>query len=111
MAVGGNSAMMPSEEPNKSAQSPPTRTAKKFVRYMVGFGVSVAVGLAPYLGTLHVPLFSSLLDLIPEPIRGTVIPLSAALMGVVAVIVEWYGWERQDLAWFKTIFIRCLVLT
>lgn len=77
---------------------PPRRRglAQSWARTLVTLGVGVAVGLAPYLGTLDVPLFRPLLDLIPDSLRDTTIPLSAALMGLVAVAVEWYGRERPS---------------
>ena len=77
-----------------STITPATSLSKKFVRYIIGFGVGVAVGLAPYLGILNVPFFKPLLSLIPEAVRGTAIPLSAALMGIVAVVIQSYGSER-----------------
>jgi len=73
--------------------SPPRRT-RGWKRYLLSFGVSVGVGLAPYLGNVRVPLFSPLLDLIPATLQNTILPLSTALMGVVALSVQWYGGER-----------------
>lgn len=73
---------------------PPTPLSRRLVRYIVGFGVGVGVGLAPYLGLINVPGFKALLSLIPDTIQDTVIPLSAALMGTIAVVVQWYGGER-----------------
>ena len=66
---------------------------KRFVRYVVGFGVGTGLGLAPYLGLLDVPLFRPLLSLVPSAIRDTVIPLSSALMGALAVAIQWYSGE------------------
>jgi hypothetical protein len=82
----------------------PPSLAQKWVRYLIGFGVSVAVGLAPYLGRVRVPLFSSLLSLIPENIQDTVLPLSAALMGIVAVVIQWYGSDKITKRWLKRRF-------
>lgn len=73
---------------------PPTPLSRKLVRYIVGFGVGVGVGLAPYLGLLDVWGFKALLTLIPDAIQSTAIPLSAAMMGTIAVVVQWYGGER-----------------
>jgi len=84
--------------------TPPTALARKFVKYLTGFGVGVAVGLAPYLGKLDVPLFSPLLDLIPLTLQDTILPLSAALMGIVAVTVEWVGFDKHSKAWQKRWF-------
>lgn len=72
--------------------------------------MSVAVGLAPYLGKVRVPLFSSLLSLIPENVQDTVLPLSAAVMGIVAVLVQWHGTEKLSKQWFKTRFTWVVIL-
>lgn len=95
---------MPSNLP-----SPPS-LAQKWVRYLLGFGVSVAVGLAPYLGRVRIPLFSSLLSLIPENIQDTLLPLSAALMGIVAVLVQWYGSDKLTKTWLKRRFSLIVIL-
>ena len=63
--------------------------AKAWVRYLLGFSISVGVGLAPYLGKIKVPLFTPLLALIPLSIQNIAIPLATAFMGVIAVVVQW----------------------
>lgn len=73
------------------ASRPPTALARRFVRYVVGFGVGVAVGMAPFLGVLEVPGFQALVSLYPRELRATLIPLSAFLMGLVAVAVQFYA--------------------
>lgn len=88
---------------------PATPLARKLVRYIVGFGVGVGVGMAPYLGLLNVPLFRPLLSLIPDSIQNTVIPLSAALMGTVAVVVQWYAGEQVSRRWLRKLFARTLI--
>jgi hypothetical protein len=65
------------------------RLASDWVRYLLGFTVSVGVGLAPYLGLVGVPLFTPLLSLIPLSLRSTAIPISIASMGIIAVFVQW----------------------
>jgi|GEM_PF-2224610 len=69
----------------------PTQLIKDWVYYLVGFGAAVGIGLAVWLGKVGVPLFSPLLDIIPNELRPTLIPLSSALMGVVAVVVQYYA--------------------
>src|SRR5437016_3481091 len=98
---------MMSDDPlsgNQNAPPPPPPLARRWIRYLLGFGVSVAIGLAPYLGKVHVPLFSPLLDLIPESLQTTILPLSSALMGIVAVGVQWYGGERLTEQWLRRAF-------
>ena len=104
--------MQPDAEDLKNVPTirPATSLSRRFVRYLLGFGVGVAVGLAPYLGLLNIPLFKPLLTLIPESIREIVLPLSAALMGTVAIVVQWYGGEHLTRAWTKKMFARTLVV-
>lgn len=93
------------DPPAPRGNDAPTPAAQQFVEYLLGFGVSVAIGLAPFLGRAEIPGFTALLSLIPNSIQDTVIPLSAILMGFVALLVEWFAKERasrQDLAaWFR----------
>lgn len=83
----------------------PSLTAR-WVKLVLGFGVSVAVGLAPYLGRVRVPLFTPLLSLIPESIQDVAIPLAAAVMGVVAVLIQWHGTHRPTHVWLGRWFRR-----
>lgn len=76
---------------------------------MIGFGVSVAVGLAPYLGRLEIPLFTPLLKLIPEAIQNLIIPVSAALMGIVAVVTQFYAGERLSRVRLRKLFLRTII--
>ena len=97
-------------EQQQDGIKPPTPVARKFVNYIVGFGVGVGVGLAPYLGLLEILLFKPLLTLIPETIQYTIIPLSAALMGTVAVVIQWYAREHLSLSGLRSYFKRTLSL-
>jgi hypothetical protein len=72
--------------------------------------VSVAVGLAPYLGKLHIPLFAPMLSLIPASVQPVAIPLSAASMGIVAVLVQWYGSQHLSPRWLHAMFIRSIAI-
>jgi hypothetical protein len=90
--------------------APDTPLTRRLVRAVLGFGVGVAIGLAPYLGTVAVPGFRPLLELYPLSIRDTMIPLAAALMGIVAVCVEWYGSDRLSAAWLSRSFRRALTI-
>jgi hypothetical protein len=60
-----------------------------WVRALLGLSVSVGVGLAPFLGTLGVPLFTPLLSLIPIQLRTEAITLSTAAMSLTAIAVQW----------------------
>lgn len=89
---------------------PHTALTRRLVRAILGFGVGVAVGLAPYLGTVGVPGFQPLLNLYPLSIRNVAIPLAAALMGIVAVVVDWYGAERLTPTRLRRMFWRTLTI-
>jgi hypothetical protein len=86
----------------------------QWARYVVGFSVSVAVGLAPYLGKIKVPLFTPMLSLVPDSLQDIAVPLSSASMGISAVVVQWYASrrrvERQIHRWFARTAISCVVL-
>jgi hypothetical protein len=89
--------------------SAPTGLARRYVRYVSGFGVGIAVGVAPFLGKIKVPGFDALLSLFPIQLRNVLIPLSAFLMGLVAVAIQFYARERLVRAglrrWFRWGFI------
>jgi hypothetical protein len=94
------------------AGSTPTApaVARRFVRYILGFGISVAVGLAPFLGKINVPLFEPLLNILPPSEHAVAVPISATLMGIVAVAVQWYAYERLRKNLLRRMFLRTLVL-
>lgn len=98
---------------SRDAPAPPTPLARRYVRYVLGFGVGVAVGLAPFLGTVDIPLFAPLRLLVPEKMRVPAVPLSAFLMGLVAVGVQFAAGERiarrRLRRWFVATFAAILV--
>jgi hypothetical protein len=102
----------PSKEFSVQEQSPqmppPPAPVARWVRYLLAFGISVAVGLAPLLGRLRVPLFSPLLDLIPDDLGHTLIPVTSALMGLAAVLVQWYSGEDLDRATRRKALMRSI---
>ncbi len=97
-------------EGKNSALPPPPRLAGKLARSILGFGVSFAIGLAPYLGTVGVPGFKPLLSLIPNSIQGVAIPIAAAVMGLVAALVQWWGSDQPPVKWRKKWFKRAVFL-
>jgi len=107
----GGEEQSASVDAEDQARRLPTQTAHRFVRYVVGFGVAVGVGLAAYLGKLDVPLFTPLLRLIPMNMQDMLLPLSAALMGIVAVAVQWFGTVHLSRTWLRRNFVLALVST
>jgi hypothetical protein len=81
---------------NSPTTPPPPPAVRRWVTYLLAFGVSVGVGLAPLLGTQKVPLFSPLLDLVPDSLRDKLVPFASALMGLLAVVVQWFSEEELD---------------
>ena len=79
------------KETRKDAILLPTPMARRFVRYTVGFGVAVGIGLLPFLG--KVAGVDALLDLFPQNLRGSLLPISIILMGLIAVGIQFYSGE------------------
>src|SRR5215469_2273935 len=84
------------------------RLASDWVRYLLGFTVSVGVGLAPYLGLVGVPVFKPLLSLIPNSLQSIAIPISIASMGIIAVLVQWR--KRGSVKPLEFRFALCLAV-
>jgi hypothetical protein len=72
----------------------PSIFANAFVRRLLGFGVWVAIGLAPLLGKVRVPGFTAVIEMYPETMQRWLIPLSGLLMGMIGVIIE-FASERD----------------
>jgi hypothetical protein len=83
---------------------PPTPLARRFVRYALGFFVGVAIGMAPILGSVDVPGFKALLNVMPFQIASELIPLSAYLMGIIAVAVQYFAGERTPPSVLRKLF-------
>jgi hypothetical protein len=65
--------------------------------------------MAPFLGLLNVPLFAPLLSMFPQGVRGLAIPLSAFLMGLVAVGIQFASGEDVSRGWLRRHFLRTFV--
>ncbi|MEO8627105.1 MAG: hypothetical protein ABI612_03265 [Betaproteobacteria bacterium] len=99
------------ETPAKSPTADLPPAAQKYVRYVIAFGVSLAVGLAPLLGKLRIPGFSSLLALYPVNLADTIIPFAALLMALPAIAVQFYAGDRIARAVLHRWFVRTTLLT
>jgi hypothetical protein len=88
----------------RSVVGAPPSLAGPFVRYIRSFGVTVAIGLAPFLGKVKVPLFDSLLEVVPFQLQNDLIPLSAFLMGLIAVALEFYAGEEIASGRIRSLF-------
>jgi hypothetical protein len=87
---------------------PPPRLTARWVRYVLAFGVSVVVGLLPYLGKASIPGFTALLSLVPDALHGVAFPISAAIMGILAVWIQWTGGSRPSQTWLRKRFSMTL---
>jgi hypothetical protein len=81
--------------PTVSAEPVPA-PVRNFIRDARGFSVAVAIGLAPLLGTVNLPLFRPLAALLPFQIRDEVTIVTAFIMGIVALAAEFYAADRMS---------------
>ena len=77
--------------PEEQAGPLPSALARRYVLYVGGFGLAVGFGLAPFLG--KIPGLDALLSIFPESLRSFLIPLSIFLMGLVALVIQFYSGE------------------
>ena len=82
--------------------------SKNWVQLVLGFSVSVVAGLVPYLGKF-VPMFAPLQVILPEAVQPIAIPLSAAAMGITAVLIQWQGTQKLQPEQLKVWFRRTLL--
>ena len=101
----------PTHTQAENLAQPPTPLIRDWIRLILGFGIGVAIGLAPYLGKVRVPGFEALLTLVPDSLQPVTIPTSAALMGIVAVWVQWTATENPTRTWIRKRFRVALQLT
>jgi hypothetical protein len=76
------------------------RATRAWIRVLIGLGISTPIALLPLIGKSDIAPFDTLLALIPDSIQGTVIPLSCAVMSIMAASVEFRVLDhvsRQDL--------------
>lgn len=93
----------------KPRYNAPTKTTRTWIRWVLGFGVGVVVGLAPFLGRMDVPGFTSLFNVLPFNDRGQIYPLSGFACAVTAVAYQyWAQGEQPD---HRRMFMRALVFT
>ncbi|HEX6903916.1 MAG TPA: hypothetical protein VF789_29665 [Thermoanaerobaculia bacterium] len=93
---------MSAQEPDSSP--PLTHLPQRFVRHILSFFVALAIGLAPFLGTRNVPGFKALISVMPFQDRSELITLSAFLMGLIVVAIQFYSEERISRPLLRKLF-------
>ena len=68
-------------------------TTRRFIATFRGTGIAVAIGIAPFLGTVQIPAFKPLAGLLPFQIRGDTVTISIFVMGIIAAAVQFYAAE------------------
>jgi len=85
---------------------------KNWIDLVFGFSVSVVAGLMPYLGRF-IPAFAPLQVILPEAVQPVAIPLSAAAMGIAAVLIQWQGIQKlkptEARSWFYRTLLVCAI--
>lgn len=83
-----------------------------WVELVLGLSVTLVIGLLPYLGKF-IPLLAPMMSILPEAVQPIAVPLAAASMGIVAVIVQWRIGHKlpaeQLNRWFRRTVIACSI--
>jgi hypothetical protein len=85
---------------------------KNWMDLVFGFSVSVVAGLMPYFGRF-IPAFAPLQVILPDAVQPVAVPLSAAAMGIAAVLIQWQGTQKlkpmQMRSWFYRTLLVCAI--
>lgn len=93
---------------SRASGEAPTSAARRWVTYVIGFGVSAVVGVAPFLGIFDVPGFHALLTLFPKvpfDMTTVVIVASSLLMGIVAVVIQYLIYRKPRSFFVRRLFV------
>lgn len=85
---------------------PPKGIAQVWTRAVLSFLVWIPLTLAFWLGTASIPFFRPLIDVMPDGARGNYIAFVTVLLGVLGVIVQYFGYER-----IKALHLKRALLT
>jgi hypothetical protein len=86
-------------DPTDRAPAPPTKLAQQFVRYFGGFAVGVGLALVPAL---------PLSVLFPNDLRPVLVSISAFVLGVIALAVQFVSSERLSRRLVRRLFVVAL---
>lgn len=85
-------------------------SAARYLRYVLAFGVTLAVGLAPLLGKLNVPGFTALLSLYPVGLAEGLVPFAAFVMAMPAIAVQFFAADSFDRSSLRRLFSTYWIL-
>lgn len=85
------------------------QSARTMIRLGVSFGVGFAVAMAPLIGAKEIPFFRPLADLLSESHRNVLIPVSALLLGLIAMSVHFLLGEKVSRARIRKTFVATLI--
>jgi hypothetical protein len=98
--------------PAEHTDSKTSFLTEHWVQLVLGFSVTIVVGLAPYLGKV-IPLLAPMMSILPEAVQPVAIPLSAAATGIIALLVEWHITYKLPTAlvrtWFRRTILICVI--
>ena len=86
----------------------PTALSRNLASRVVGLGVGIVVAMAPFLGYVRVPGFEALFNLLPFQIQSEIVALSAFVVSLITVTLQFYVAERISRRVLKRIFKRVL---
>src|SRR5882672_10474256 len=88
---------------------------QKYLRYVLGFGVTLVVGLAPILGRKGIPGFTPLSAIFPLNIKDGVIVIASVLLMAPAIAVQFFSGDaiaKKRLGWaFAAVFVALVIGT
>jgi len=94
--------------PRHEQISLPTALSRELARRVLGLGVGIVVALAPFLGYVKVPGFEALFNLLPFQIRSEIVALSAFVVGLITVALQFYVAEEISRPALSKLFKRVL---
>jgi hypothetical protein len=83
---------------------PLTPAGRKYLRYILSFGVTLGAGLAPIWGGEVIPGFHAILDVFPRDLLD-VIPFVSLPISALALVVQFFFGESMQPRRLKTAFI------
>jgi TIR domain-containing protein len=96
-------------KPTSPEQIPlPTALSRDLARRVLGLGVGIVVAMAPFLGYVKVPGFEALFNLLPFQIQSEIVALSAFIVSLITVALQFYVAEKISRRVLRRIFKRVL---